>query len=72
MSLSDLPSYARGTLVFDRLDRRLHRFVRWELDRFTGTYDAVLCDRNTGRELPDLRHPSQVLPAGAELVSSSQ
>jgi hypothetical protein len=46
---------AYGELVYDELDRRYARFVR----RVDGSA-VVLMDRNTLKELPDYRHPSQV------------
>jgi hypothetical protein len=43
-----------GDVVWDELDRTFHRFVRQDEDF------VVLMDRNTEKELPDMRHVSQV------------
>jgi hypothetical protein len=46
----------RDDLAFSTVHGKLVRFVRWDCGL------AVVANRNTGRELPDLVHPSQLQP----------
>jgi hypothetical protein len=46
---------ARGELLYSTLHSRYVRFVRW-----ADSYAAVVCDRNTMKELPDYVHPTQL------------
>lgn len=47
-------SYPKYELLYCSLDRKYVRFLRNE-----GSF-VVVCDRNTLKELPDFRHPTQV------------
>lgn len=44
-----------GDLLFCTLDNKFVRFVKSEFDGM-----VEVADRNTGKVLPDLRHPTQV------------
>lgn len=54
-------TYPKGELLWDTMDGRLVRFHHAEYDGMVAVYDR---NDPAEKELPDLRHPTQVCKAG--------